>query len=138
MTARSGVMNPPDKHLASESKTILLIEDDDALREMVERILKKEGYRLLTAADGGEAADVVARENARVDLLLADIILPGLSGPEVARELRAQNPNLKVIFASGSHSDNVLHTIDLVDRPTFLSKPYEPKALLAAIRAALS
>jgi len=130
-------MKPLDKDSAPGRKTILLIEDDDALREMVERLLKKEGYRVLTAGDGAQAADVVAREKATVDLLLADILLPGLSGPEVARELRAQNPNLKVIFASGSHSDNVLHTIDLVDRPTFLSKPYEPKALLASVRAAL-
>jgi two-component system cell cycle sensor histidine kinase/response regulator CckA len=123
--------------MSSRSKTILLIEDDAPLREMVERVLEKAGYRVLAAEDGAQAAELIARGKETIDLLLADILLPGLSGPEIARELRAQNPNLKVVFASGSHSDNVLHTIDLIEKPTFLSKPYEASALLNAIRGAL-
>jgi DNA-binding response OmpR family regulator len=118
-------------------KTILVVEDDHALREMVERLLKKEGFRVLSATDGGEAAEIIATEKETIDLLLADILLPGLSGPEIARELRAQNPNLKVIFASGSHSGNVLDTIEFVEQPIFVPKPYDPKTLLAAIRLSL-
>ena len=105
--------------METESKTILVIEDDHALRELVERVLRKEGFEVLSATDGDEAAQLIAGHKGKIDLLLADILLPGLSGPEIARELQGQNPNLKVIFASGSHSGNVLDTIGLVDRGGF-------------------
>lgn len=117
--------------------TILVLEDDDAFRMMAAAILRHAGYTVLTAADSNEAADIATNNPGKIDLLLADILLPGLSGPEFARELKEQNPNLKVILMSGSGEPVVLETTHWVKNEKFLPKPYNRETILETVRQAL-
>lgn len=126
--------NQPPK--ARKAGTILLLEDDRALRLLCTAILEQAGYNVLAAEDSEEAALQVAT-GISIDLLLADILLPGLSGPEFARELRVKNPDLKILFVTGSEEPIVLQTLDLVENQRFLHKPYNRDTLLAAVRETL-
>ncbi len=120
-----------------EKPTILLIEDDEPMRRMMDQVLRTAGYRVLVAADATEAAIHWKRESAAVDLLLTDILLEGLSGPEIAREFRATRPNIKVMVISGSHEPAALDTVELADAKVFLAKPFNHRSLLQAVNDAL-
>lgn len=126
-----------DRDTAQEA-TILLVEDDEPLRKLVATVLTREGYRVIAAQDAIEAAELLTSEETHVDLIIADILLPGLSGPELAREILSDHPDVKVIFVSGSKDENVLETADLVANERFLSKPYTPESILNAVREALA
>lgn len=123
--------------MPSQYATVLVLEDDEAFRSLAAAILKQAGYNVLTAGDSNEAIEVAAKHSAKIDLLLTDILLPGLSGPEFARELREQNPGLKVILMSGSGEPAVLETTHWVKNEKFLPKPYNRETILLAIREAL-
>jgi two-component system cell cycle sensor histidine kinase/response regulator CckA len=123
---------------AAEEATILIVEDDEALRKLVATVLSKAGYRVLAAEDAIEAAELLTSEECEIDLIIADIILPGLSGPELAREVLEQHPNVKVIFVSGSQAESVLETTDLVPNERFLPKPYTPDTILDIVRDVLA
>jgi CheY-like chemotaxis protein len=118
--------------------TILLVEDDEPLRKLVATVLTREGYRVIAAEDAIEAAELLTSEETSIDLIIADILLPGLSGPELAREILSDHPDVKVIFVSGSKDENVLETAELVANERFLSKPYTPETILNAVREALA
>jgi signal transduction histidine kinase len=120
------------------TETILLAEDEPALREMVEEILRLQGYRVLTAASGPAALEVWHREERRIDLLLTDMVMPGgMMGTDVAAELRRANPDLKVIFTTG-YSPGVGGTRHALEEGVnFLPKPYSPNKLADIIRKCL-
>lgn len=120
------------------NETILLAEDESSLREMVEEILKLQGYRVLTAASGPAALEVWHREERRIDLLLTDMVMPGgMMGTDVAAELRRTNPDLKVIYTTG-YSPGVAGTMhSLEEGVNFLPKPYSPNRLAGIIRKCL-
>ena len=117
------------------TETILLVEDEEPLRRIVQRILERRGYRVLAAENGQIAFDIWQREAEHVDLLLTDMVMPGgLSGRDVALRLRNERLDLRVIFSSG-------YTGELVadDKNTaFLQKPYLPKALEQLVREMLN
>ena len=126
--------NQPSK--PRKPATILLLEDDRALRLLCKAILEQAGYKVLAAEDAEEAA-AHAAAGTSIDLLLADVLLPGLSGPEFARELRGKNPGLKILFVTGSEEPIVLQTLDLVENQRFLHKPYNRDTILTAVRETL-
>ena len=120
------------------SETILLLEDEVAVREALQRILVAAGYTVYTAGDGDEAVAVFQRHAGAIELLLADVVIPGRSGPQVARELRLMQSNLKILFMSG-YTDQHLASSELI--PTgarLLAKPFTREKLTASIRASLS
>lgn len=123
---------------ARGTETILLAEDEPALREMVQEILRLQGYRVLTAASGPAALEVWHREDRRIDLLLTDMVMPGgMMGTDVAAELRRANPELKVIFTTG-YSPGVAGTTHAFEEGVnFLPKPYSPNKLAIIIRKCL-
>ena len=120
------------------TETILLAEDESSLREMVQEVLRLQGYRVLTAASGPAALEVWHREERRIDLLLTDIVMPGgMMGTDVAAELRRANPELKVIYTTG-YSPGVAGTNQSFEEGVnFLPKPYSPTKLAGMIRACL-
>ncbi|MGI9452713.1 MAG: ATP-binding protein [Geminicoccaceae bacterium] len=123
----------------AQNISILLVEDQDAVRRLARRILSREGYRISEAGDAETALDILAGGN-RVDLLLTDIILPGgMSGIELARTARAAHPKLKLLYASGYASDQLAETeaADELDAP-LLRKPFQPDELLVLVRQAIS
>lgn len=121
-----------------KGETILVVEDEAAVRELAAAALKKRGYEVLKAADGPEALQVWAQFGRRIDLLLTDMVMPsGMSGGHLARALQAKHAELKVIYTSG-YSPEIMREDSLLTRTTnFLPKPYDLKTLLKAVRLCL-
>jgi CheY-like chemotaxis protein len=118
-------------------ETLLLVEDNDELRGATQGILEALGYRVATAANGTEALAALERLEGRIDLVICDVVMPGMSGQEVVERLRARRPEIRVIFMSG-YTDNVVlrHGI-LEGEYDFLEKPFSADGLAAKIRGVL-
>ncbi|MDQ2979353.1 MAG: ATP-binding protein [Acidobacteriota bacterium] len=111
------------------TETILLVEDEDGVRSFVRRALQAEGYSVLEAPNAEIAMKVAEAHAGAIGLLLTDIIMPGLSGPELAVALAETRPEMKVLFISGYTGDAVLNTSGLDSNAAFLQKPFNPAAL---------
>jgi CheY-like chemotaxis protein len=123
---------PPE--LPRGSETVLVLEDEEALRAIVREILEAAGYAVLEAADGAEALHVVQRHEGPIDLLLSDVILPGMSGPELARSLVEMRPRLKVLYMSGHDEASIVHRELLESGLAILQKPFASDVLLRKLR----
>jgi PAS domain S-box-containing protein len=120
------------------TETILLVEDEPAVRSVTRVMLERHGYRVLEAADGLAALGLWQESRTGVALLLTDLVMPGgLSGQQLARHLQEDQPRLKVIFLSGYSADIAGKELMLRPGENFLSKPYSPGQLLEAVRHAL-
>ena len=117
--------------------TILLAEDDDAVRAIAREALERAGYQVLAAANGAAALALASAHEGAIDLLLTDVIMPGMNGRELAATLTRRRPGLRVLFASG-YTDNVLVGQDaLAPGVTLLDKPFTPAGLAAKVRDVL-
>jgi CheY-like chemotaxis protein len=120
------------------NETILVVEDEDAVRELVCNFLTAQGYRVLRAASGVKALELWREHQAQVDLLLTDLVMPErMNGRELAERLWADRPGLKVIFTSGYSADVVGKDFVLNQGLNYLQKPYHPGRLARAIRECL-
>jgi two-component system, cell cycle sensor histidine kinase and response regulator CckA len=118
-------------------ETVLVVEDDPVLREFVREVLTQRKYRVVEAASGAEALQVWERMQSQVDLLLTDMVMPnGVSGWELAKQLRKRRSDLKVIFSSG-YSEEVIGNEFELERAWFLPKPYNPQKLAQMVRQCL-
>jgi PAS domain S-box-containing protein len=126
----------PPRARRGGSETILLVEDDASLRELVAEVLGDLGYTVLAAAHPEEALDLVAR-GTRLDLLLTDVVMPGIGGRELARRIEASVPGLKVLYASGYTADAILRHGILADGLAFLQKPFTADVLALKVREVL-
>jgi PAS domain S-box-containing protein len=124
--------------LRGGDETILVVEDEQAVRDVITSVLRNRGYEVLEAADGLEALCIWSEKAGEVDLLLTDIVMPnGLRGNLLAERLRIDRADLKVIFSSGYSSDFGTEASPLSDRIKFLQKPYKPEVLVKAVRDCL-
>ncbi len=120
------------------NETILLVEDERPVRELVARVLQKHGYKILTAATGDEAVEVWNNRNCEIHLLLTDLIMPGnMNGRELAEKICAEHPGIKVVFTSGYSADIVGRDFKLEPEINFLQKPYHPQTLALTVRRCL-
>jgi two-component system cell cycle sensor histidine kinase/response regulator CckA len=119
----------------SGTETILLVEDDAQVRELVSRFLSRSGYRVLAVGTGEEALELSAPLSC-IDLLLTDVALPGLSGPALATRLSETRPRLKVLFMSG-YVGRVKALGKSWIGADFLQKPFTPEDMLRQVRAVL-
>ncbi len=119
------------------TETILMAEDDEAVRSVISRILSRAGYRVLVAQNGQEALELFAAHADEVDLALLDLVMPLVGGPEVAQKIEAQRPNVKIIFNTGYSEDAILGRLSLNMNAPLLMKPHDPAALLSTIREEL-
>jgi PAS domain S-box-containing protein len=120
------------------AETILLVEDEDAVRDLLADMLKQLGYDVLTAAHGDAALAVARRYPSRIDLMLSDVIMPGLMhGPDVYARLAPERPDMKVIFMSGYTDHAALHSNLIEAGSTFLGKPFTRADLAARVRSVL-
>jgi two-component system, cell cycle sensor histidine kinase and response regulator CckA len=117
------------------TQTILLVEDEEGVRDIAARVLRRAGYRVLEAADGIEALELDAMFGAGIDLVLTDVVMPRLGGPELIRRLSARAPARKVLFTSGYSASPISETLE--PGQSFLQKPYLPSTLVATVRALL-
>lgn len=118
-------------------KTILVIDDDEETLNVLARTLASGGFDVLWARNGVDALDLLARNGRSVDLILTDVVLPWVSGPDFVDHLTARHANIRVVYISAYDTDTVRdHGID-PDHVAFLPKPYEPAELLRLIEETL-
>jgi len=129
---------PNLKKLPRGVETILVLEDDISVRHISVRVLRKLGYQVIEAANGGDAKRVITQNDKRqIDLLLTDMVMPQMSGRNFAKWLHQTSPHTKVIFVSG-YLEESLHPGDRLDPDMFfLPKPFDPEQLAAKVREAL-
>jgi CheY-like chemotaxis protein len=119
-------------------RTILLVEDDPVVRHVVRLLLQLEGDVVLEAKDGDEALAVLAAHAGALDLLLTDVMMPGLSGAEVCDRVRANRPGLPTLFISGFYPEAVFPDQRLPAASAFLAKPFMPEDLIEAVDTLLA
>ncbi len=133
--ARAGPNGNKPQEAPGGKETILVVEDEGALRELVEEVLRKKGYTVLKAATGAQALKVWQHHKDQIDLLLTDMMMPeGVSGRELAEKILAEKPDLKVIYSSGYSLDIVSPGFNLTEGSNYLQKPYHPETLARAVR----
>jgi signal transduction histidine kinase len=123
-------------HVSHGGETLLLVENDASIRRLAVSQLKRAGYHLLEASQAAEALAIAAQDHS-FPLVLTDLSMPGISGLELARQLRASRPELKILFVSGSIPDSAVQQYTLGTGTDFLGKPYTGPELVARVRALL-
>ena len=130
----SPVTSPPEA--VGGTETILLAEDDGAVRRLAADVLRKHGYTVLEARDGEEAQGMAETYQGSIDMLVTDVVMPGLSGSQLAERLLKLRPNVLVLYSSG-YSENMTRRSGFEEGLPLLEKPYLPKALLYKVREVL-
>jgi two-component system cell cycle sensor histidine kinase/response regulator CckA len=121
----------------SEPALILVVEDEDPVRRIAERLLTRAGYRVLAAASGEEGLRLFKDHDGPIDLLLTDVVMPNMSGRELARRLRMLDASLRILFMSGFADDAITGRGGFEEDEDFLQKPFDNDELLARVAAAL-
>jgi two-component system cell cycle sensor histidine kinase/response regulator CckA len=121
---------------ARGDETILLVEDDDQVRQVTSAILQRNGYQVIEARNAGEAL-LQSEQQGRIDLMLTDVVLPQMSGPALAKRLAADRPKMKVLCMSGYTDDSIVRDGVLAASMSFLQKPMTMASLTAKVREVL-
>ena len=119
------------------TETILLVEDDETVRRLIREVLHKCGYEVLDAADGDAALSICEQYPKGIDLLLTDVVMPRMSGREVASRVAALRPDMKVLFMSGYTDDAIVHHGVLDAETPFIEKPFALDVLARKVRDVL-
>lgn len=122
---------------ARGTETVLLVEDEDGVRQVALASLGRQGYRVLTAINGQDALQVLQQQDGSVDLVLTDVVMPGLSGPALAQAARARWPGIKILFMSGYTDDAVVRHGLLQGEVAFIQKPFTHAGLARKVRQTL-
>jgi len=125
---------PPPK---PKGATVLLVEDDEMMRQLTRKVIEDHGYHVLEASDGVSALQAVADHQDRIDLLLTDVVMRGMGGPELVTKMRTSHPSLKVVFMSGYTGELIANHSKLSAGITLLEKPFSRTALLKTLHTAL-
>jgi PAS domain S-box-containing protein len=120
------------------SETVLLVEDEDMVRQIANEILIMNGYRVLQASHGNEALDVSLQHKGVIDLMVTDVVMPAMSGPELARRLAFTRPEMRVLYMSGYTDDAIVPHGVLQDRAAFLQKPFTAEVFSRKLREVIS
>jgi PAS domain S-box-containing protein len=119
-------------------ETILVVEDETPLRKVLSAVLEQAGYGVIAARDGVEALSLAAESPGRIHLLLSDVVMPLIDGPELARRLTGSRPGIRVLFMSGYPAERLAgHQLSTDDAEDYLQKPFSPETLAARVRKAL-
>jgi PAS domain S-box-containing protein len=122
----------------SSTATILLADDEDAIRRVLATMLERNGFKVLTARDGAEALKVGEQHAGQIDLLVTDMMMPKMHGRELSRRLFSSRPDMRVLFMSGYADNDIIERGLLDQRMSFIQKPFESSDLVAKVRATLA
>jgi PAS domain S-box-containing protein len=128
---------PMERSVVAGSEVILLVEDEDNIREPATEILESHGYVILPARHGAEALQIANRHAGEIHLMVTDVVMPQMSGSRLAEALRASRPEMRVLYISGYPEDAIAHHGVLEPRHRFLQKPFPPGILLQTVRELL-
>jgi CheY-like chemotaxis protein len=120
------------------TETVLVVEDEDGVRALTRRVLQNDGYKVLEARHGVEALEVCGEQEGPVHLVVTDVVMPKMNGPQLAELMRGMWPNLRVLFLSGYTDRALLHSGLLDGNHNFLQKPFTPQDLASKVREMLS
>ncbi len=129
--------SPPASESWEGNETILIAEDEDAIRKLMGNALEQSGYHVLRAADGAAALEIARTYDSNIDLVITDVVMPRLSGPDFVKQLQEIRPGTKVIFMSGYAQDGTVTGTTVDEDAEILEKPFSPDALLSAARKLL-
>ena len=135
--APAGSSRTPVVEALGGGETVLLVEDQPAVRSFLREVLKEYGYRVIEASGGEEAIAFAGRYEGHIHLLLTDIVLTGMNGRIVSEQLQASRPDLKILFMSGYPADVISQRGVLDPGAAFLKKPFDPDDLAAKVRQLL-
>jgi two-component system, cell cycle sensor histidine kinase and response regulator CckA len=119
------------------TETILVVDDEEGLRNILVRGLREEGYRVLEAANGRQAIEIVERSGNQLDLVISDVAMPELNGADLARFTLPKYPNLPFIFISGQPRETLTQIAQIDEAATLLEKPFTHDQLAAVVRETL-
>jgi CheY-like chemotaxis protein len=142
LPAAQGPLSQPDLSRESRERppvgaaSILVVEDEESVRRFVSRVLRSRGYVVHEVCSGAEAFDLLSHEHG-IDLLLTDVVLPGLGGQQIAAAVTDSSPCTRVLFMSGYTRDAIVHAGRLDDGVTLLEKPFTADELARRVREAL-
>ena len=119
------------------SETVLAVDDDPVILELLVELLTPLGYRVFSAASGEEALEMSASQQERIDLLLIDVVLPGINGQDLAKKLLINRPDANVLFMSGYLCPSMAHSVSDPRFEAFIQKPFAPNSLLRKMRKLL-
>lgn len=122
---------------ARTAETILLVEDEAAVRSLTKKVLSQRGYHVLEASDGAIALRLAASHVGEIDLVLTDVAMPNLGGRGMVEELRELSPDMRVLFMSGYPKEEVFPEKDVAKHTPYLQKPFTSDTLFSEVRAAL-
>ena len=138
---REAVEEPPATRIPDAAlhgtETVLVVDDSEELRPVVTRILRQYGYAVVAAASGEDATRLAGQQSGPIHLLLSDIIMPGMTGPQLARDLSRWHPNLRVLFMSGYAENAIVREGLRHPSAGFIEKPFSPETLAREVRRAL-
>src|SRR5690606_27521387 len=117
--------------------TIMLVEDEDPVRLFSARALRNKGYKVIEARSGEAAMEILAAEEESIDLLITDVVMPGIDGPTLIRQVRERRPDIKVLCISGYSEDALRQRIAEETYIAFLSKPFSLKQLAGRVKELL-
>jgi two-component system cell cycle sensor histidine kinase/response regulator CckA len=118
-------------------ETILLVEDEPAVRELIHMVLSERGYKVLEALAPEDAERLASSNGAEIQLLLTDVVMPGISGRDLAKRLTARHPHVRVLYMSGYTFNVIAQDGTLEEGISFLQKPFTPQVLTEKVREAL-
>jgi two-component system cell cycle sensor histidine kinase/response regulator CckA len=131
--------NPARGNAGMPEGRILLVEDDELLRKMISRILEGSGCAVVAASDGEQALDLLDNpEHEKIDLLISDVVMPGIGGKALAEKLKARVPELKVLYISGYPDETVVSHGVLNRGVAYLQKPFSPADVINRVREILA
>jgi two-component system cell cycle sensor histidine kinase/response regulator CckA len=141
VSAAAAFLNSEPRTASAETKrgseTILLVEDEEAVRGLTSRILEKQGYRVMAAQHGREAMEIASREEGHIDLVLTDVVMPGMNGRGLVERLTGIRPRIKSLYMSGYTDDDIIRRGFIEPSRSFLQKPFTSDALLQTVRKIL-
>ena len=126
----------PDATQRAAGKTVLVVDDHDATRQTIARMLEAGGFAVRTASSGAEALERLATESSEIDLVLSDVTMPGMNGIDLSYHIREQYPDVPVAIVSGDVSELERSIIGRTDVP-FIKKPFHAESLYSAVRDAI-
>jgi PAS domain S-box-containing protein len=132
-TAKAEIAPP-----ATGWNTVLVVEDEESLRDLISDLLHRHGYQVLTAPDGAQALEIARAHRGQVKLLLTDVVLPGIGGPILAKQLSAEQPEIKILYMSGYSDFNTFGHGNLPPDARLLQKPFTKETLLQEIAEVLA
>jgi two-component system, cell cycle sensor histidine kinase and response regulator CckA len=128
---------PSQPAAESGAETVLLVEDEPALRDLIKIALSGHGFTVLAVGNPGDAITLCKKHTAPLHLLLTDVIMPGMDGLALAKQVRKERPEIKVLYMSGYATNFIMHDGEVDPGTNFLEKPFHPRALLHKVREVL-